>query len=328
MAVSQPPSPILSMKSFINIVALLIACSQIALADEVQQFPLDEFRVYQIPVAVNRVTTISFPGPISAIQAADVTVDGTTPGQFQIAYTKGSYFFSVRALAKKAVTNVNVRWNEKTYALELHESGQPDYSVIFEPPNNDVAPPVPVAVTPERLLTLLDTAKAYPLLKEFHPEAVADVQYVNYAGKKAQIMNYKTYAVQIDEAFRFNPEDTLIFRLTLTNRTSQILRYRPNGFSLRVGDRLYPQSISDAAGAIPPHGTAPAYFAVTGTPDGGRNDISLNNKFIVILNAYSEKATSTNTVVSAKSIASTNSLSPTNSVPATNSIIKPKKVSP
>ncbi len=300
---------------------MAIFYSQIALANEVQQFPLDEYRVYQIPVSVDRVTTVSFPGPISAIEAADATVDGTTPGQFQIAYSKGSYFFSVRALAKKIVTNVNVRWNDKTYALELHESDEPDYSVIFEQPSDHVAPPVPVAVTPERLLTLLDTTKAFPLLKEFHPEAVADVEYANYA-KKPQIMNYNTYAVQIDEAFRFNPEDTLIFRLTLTNRTSQILRYRPDGFSLRVGERLYPQSISDAAGSIPPHGTAPAYFAVTGTPDGGRNDISLKNDFTVILDAYPDKTISTNAVVSTKSIA------PTNSIPATNSIIKPKKVSP
>lgn len=309
------------MKSFINILALLILCSQIALADEVQQFPLDEFRVYQIPVSIDRVTTVSFPGPIAAIQAADITVDGTTPGQFQIAYSQGSYFFSVRALAKKVVTNVNIRWNDKTYALELHESNQPDYSVIFEQPENTVAPPTPVAVTPERLLTLLDTAKAFPLLKEFHPEAVADVEYANYA-KKPQIMDYSNYAVQIDEAFRFNPEDTLIFRLTLTNRTSQILRYRPDGFSLQVGERLYPQSISDAAGAIPPRGTAPAYFAVTGTPDGGRNDISLKNDFTVILDAYPDEAIGSHVVTAAKPVA------PTNSVPATNPIIKPKRVSP
>ncbi|HEV2329313.1 MAG TPA: hypothetical protein VGY56_11055 [Verrucomicrobiae bacterium] len=297
------------MKSLIEILAVLIVCSQIALADEVQQFPLDEFRVYQIPVSTNRVTTVSFPGPISAIEAANVTVDGTTPGQFQIAYVQGSYFFSVRALATNAVTNVNIRWNDQTYALELLESNEPDYSVIFEQTDDRAAPPMSVAVTPEHLLALLDTAKAYPLLKEFHPEAVANVEYANYAKKPP--MDYKTYAVKIDEAFRFTPEDTLIFRLTLTNRTSQILRYSPDGFSLRVGERLYPQSISDAAGVIPPHGTAPAYFAVTGTPDGGRNDISLKNDFIVILQAFPDD------------IANVNPVAPTNSIPVPHSI-KPR----
>jgi hypothetical protein len=40
---------------------------------------------------------------------------------------------------------------------------------------------------------------------------------------------------------------------------------------------------------------------VTGTPDGGRNDISLKNNFIVILDAFPE------------TVASTNSVAPTNS---------------
>jgi hypothetical protein len=50
-----------------------------------------------------------------------------------------------------------------------------------------------------------------------------------------------------------------------------------------VGDRTYPQSISDASGTIPPMGEAPAYFAVTGTPNGGRNDLSLKNDFTILL---------------------------------------------
>ena len=290
------------MKSSIKICSLICFCvAQVTFgSQQVRQYPLDEFQVFEIPVSCDRVTTVSFPGPIEAIDAANVTTDGRVPGLFQISHVKGAYFFSVRAVAKKGVTNLNVRWNDKTYAIELHESDDPYYSVIFEYHDDAVIPPVPVAVTPERLLALLDKAKAFPLLKAFHPEAVEDVEYANYS-KTSQIMDYHQYAVRINEAFRFNPEDTLVFRVTLTNETDQILRYSPDGFSLRVGDRIYPQSISDAAGAIPPCGTASAYFAVTGTPDGGRNDISLKNNFIVILNAYPDQpspspTTTTNTV--------------------------------
>jgi hypothetical protein len=257
-----------------------------ARADEfkpIKDFGLDEHMVYTIPVSGTRVTTISFPGAISAIDAAQVTVDGKMPGNFQIAHTAGSCFFSVRALAKKAVTNVNVRWNEKTYVLELVESDEPLYSVIFQIPDEPRGPEQ-VAVTPNRLLAMLDKAKAYPLLKEHHPEAVAQVEYVSYA-QKPRVMDYKTYEVQIDEVFRFDPEDTLVFRVRLRNKTGEPLQYRPDGFALRVGERVYPQSISDATGTIPPKAEAPAYFAVTGTPNGGRNDISLKNEFIVILDA-------------------------------------------
>lgn len=277
------------MKSFTNIFMLILCGAGTALGNTqaIEQFVLDEQKVYPIAVARDRITTISFPGPISAIDAANVTVDGTTPGLFQIAHANGSYFFSVRALATNAVTDVNVRWNNQTYVLELHESHQPCYSVNFESPSDQPLkqPPNPGSVTPDHLLALLDTAKAYRLLRQLRPEAVAGVEYINYA-PKPQIMDYRNYAVQIDEAFRFNPEDTLIFRLTLTNETDQPLEYQSDGFSLRVGDQVYPESFSDASGTIPPRSAAPAYFEVTGTPDGGRNDISLKNEFIVLLDAF------------------------------------------
>ena len=264
---------------------LLAVCLAASAKDRaIQEFPLDEQTVYTIPVSVNRVTTISFPGPISAIDAAQVTTDTRRTAAFQIAHTKGSSFFSVRALAKKTITNVNVRWNKKTYVLELVESDNPLLSVIFQyqPDSAGVIPPAPV--TPSRLLALLDKAKAYPLLLAYHPETVAQVEYRSYE-KEQRIVDCKDYTIQIMEVFRFDPEDTLIFRVVLKNKTDKELRFAPNGFSLRVGERTYPQSISDASGVIPPSGEVPAYFAVTGTPNGGDNDISLKNDFYVILEA-------------------------------------------
>ena len=264
---------------------LLAVCLAASANDKaIRELPLDEQTVYTIPVSVNRVTTISFPGPISAIDAAQVTTDTRRTAAFQIAHTKGSSFFSVRALGKKTVTNVNVRWNKKTYVLELVESDNPLLSVIFQyqPDSAGVIPPAPV--TPSRLLALLDKAKAYPLLLAYHPEAVAQVEYRSYE-KEQRIVDCKDYTIQIMEAFRFNPEDTLIFRVVLKNKTDKALRFAPNGFSLRVGERTYPQSISDASGVIPPNGEVPAYFAVTGTPNGGHNEISLKNDFFVILEA-------------------------------------------
>lgn len=251
----------------------------------IQEYILDEQTVYAIPVAINRVTTISFPGPISAIDAAQVTIDPQKPAAFLIAHTKGSSFLSVRAEAKKATTNVNIRWNNKTYVIELVESDEPLLSVTFQnaPDASASAPAEPV--TPSRLLALLDKAKAYPLLKAYHSETVAQVEYRNFE-KEPRILDCTNYAVKIDEVFRFNPEDTLIFRVGVTNESDKELRYAPNGFSLRVGERTYPQSISDASGVVPPHAEAPAYFAVTGTPNGGRNDMSIKNDFFVILDAH------------------------------------------
>jgi hypothetical protein len=249
----------------------------------IQEADLDEHAVYAVPVSSSRVTTISFPGPISAIDAASVTTDGKTPALFQLAHQPDSYFFSVRSLAKEGTTNVNVRWNNRTYVLELDVSDAPVLSLIFrQPTDNSKDSLLYRPVTPGILLGLLDKAKAYAVLKTSHPDAVESVDYVNYE-PKPPVMDYNDFEIRLEEAFRFDPEDTLVFRVVLRNKTDKEILYRPQGFSLRVGERLYSQSISDASGVMPPKSDSPAYFAVTGTPDGGRNDISIKNEFTVLL---------------------------------------------
>jgi len=272
-------------------ISLLLLTATVALAQPSQQIVkdlLDENVSIVVPVATNRVTTISFPSAITAIDGAGITVDGKTPGLFQLAHAKGSAFLSVRALASKASANLNIRWNDHTYVFELTESDQPVLSLNLE------APPTPEEagigqapeVSPIKLLALLDKAKAFPLLKAQQPETVAGVDFTTYDGKPL-VSDFNDYQIQIEEAFRFNAEDTLVFRLVITNRVNAPLIYQPDSFTLRAGDRLYPQSISDADGIVPPNGRSIVYFAVSGTPDGGRNELSLRNAFTVLVNRVS-----------------------------------------
>src|ERR1017187_8360551 len=105
------------MKSIVSRLLLAVTASftvtvltaTVALADSpaIQRVLLDDHTVISVPVATNRVTTISFPGPIEAIDGAGFTVDGKTPGQFQLAHAKGSTFLSVRALTGRAAGNLN-----------------------------------------------------------------------------------------------------------------------------------------------------------------------------------------------------------------------------
>jgi hypothetical protein len=241
-----------------------------------------------VPVASNRVTTISFPSAITAIDGAGVTVDGKTPGLFQLAHAKGSAFLSVRALFPKASANLNIRWNDQTYVFELVESNVPVLSLNLEapPPPEDAGTGTAPDVTPLKLLALLDKARAFPLLKAQQPASVANVGFTTYDDKPL-VSDFNDYQIQIEQAFRFNPEDTLVFRVVITNETDLPLIYQPDSFVLRAGNRLYPQSISDADGQVPPKGNAIVYFAVTGTPDGGRNNLSLKNAFTVLVNRLS-----------------------------------------
>ena len=265
---------------------LLLLSATLALAEPpetIQRITLDERTVVTVPVATNRVTTISLPGPIAAIDAVGVTADGKTPGQFQLAHAKGSSFLSVRALARKAATNLNIRWNKRTYVFELVESDTPVLALNLEDKvaAAQAAQPAP-QVTPTRLLALLDKAKAFPLLKKQQPEAVEGAE-ARVFGDQPQITDFNDYEIRIEEVFRFNPEDTLIFHVTLRNKSDREIRYLPESFCVRAGNRLYFQSISDAPGLLPACAASTVYFAVTGTPDGGRNELSLKNDFTVFV---------------------------------------------
>ncbi|MBI3414874.1 MAG: hypothetical protein HY043_06055 [Verrucomicrobia bacterium] len=271
------------MKSPISLFVLLAATVAFAETPEaIQRITLDERVVVTVPVATNRVTTFSFPGPIAAIDAVGVTADGKTPGQFQLAHTKGSSFVSVRALARKAATNLNIRWNKRTYVFEIVESDVPVLALNLEDqtPAESVQP-APL-VTPTRLLALLDKAKAFQLLKKQHAEAVADAEARTF-GDEPQVTDFNDYEIRVEEVFRFNGEDTLVFHVTLRNKSDSEIRYLPESFTVRVGNRLYYQSISDAPGVLPPCAASTVYFAITGTPDGGRNELSLKNEFTVLV---------------------------------------------
>jgi len=266
-------------------ISILLLAATVALADPpeaIQSVSLDERTVITVPVATNRVTTISLPGPIAAIDAVGITADGKTPGQFQLAHTKGSSFLSVRALARKAATNLNIRWNKRTYVFELVESDTPVLALNLEDRTTvDTVQSAP-QVTPTRLLALLDKAKAFPLLTKQQPEAVAGAE-ARVFGDQPQITDFNDYEIRVEEVFRFNPEDTLVFHVTLRNKSERDIRYLPESFCVRVGNRLYFQSISDAPGVLPANSASTVYFAVTGTPDGGRNELSLKNEFSVLV---------------------------------------------
>ena len=304
------------MKSIVSLLLFTAAVASAQPSQTIQQIWLDDRVAVSVPVATNRVTTISFPGPIDAIDGAGITVDGKTPGLFQLAHAKGSAFLSVRALVPKASANLNIRWNDHTYVFELIESNAPVLSI------NMAAQPTPEEagagrapdVSPLKLLSLLDKAKAFPLLKSQQPESVADVGFTTYDGKPL-ISDFNDYQIQIEEAFRFNAEDTLVFRVAITNETDTPLIYQPDSFTLRAGSRLYPQSISDAGGTVPPNGRNIVYFAVTGTPDGGRNNLSLKNQFIVLINRLSPSPAIAGPTNSPPQLPSANSQPPNSSQP-------------
>ncbi len=261
--------------------------------DRVQRVVLDDRVVVAVPIATNRVTTVTFPGPISAIDGAGVGTDPKTPAQVYLAHAQNSAFFSLRAAKRAATANLNVRWNKKTYAFELIESEAPVFVLQMELPPAPISRASAPSISPHRLLGLLDKAKAFPLLRQQHAESVAGVDYRSLEPHPV-VTDFSDLQIRLHEIFRFDFADTLVFHLTLTNKCQEEIRLNPDDITVQVGNRLYYQAINDAPSVVPAHADATVYVGFTGTPDGGRNELSVKNDFSILLGRQATAATTNN----------------------------------
>jgi hypothetical protein len=282
------------MTIFLQSIWLLVVSSVLtsaAYAQAIKSFPLDEQTVYHLKVGTDKVTTLVFPQPITALEGSGITADPKAPAKMLLSYHAGDRFFSVRALDDPATAALNVIINRKVYVVELSTDKEPFQSVTFypadEPPAQSAGQP---NVGPSRLLGLLDKAKAYPLLAGQYPEMVSQIE---KAEPFTQTL-YEGFHVILTKVFRFDAEDALIFQVEFVNETDQPIYYIPQSLAVRVGSSVYWSALSDASGIMTPGGKDPktgkiipghsnGYFVICGTPNGGRNHLSVQNNFNVLV---------------------------------------------
>ena len=259
-------------------------------AGPITQKPLDEFVIYDINVASKSgTTTIMFPAEISGLYAKSVAIQEQENAGFLISFTPGNFYFSIRALKPNAEDHLTVIFNRKAYVLHLKASGEPLYNVTFYQDQRTGKDGGRVALVLERLLSLMDKAKAYPLFAKNHHEALAGVLHAS-----PEIANYyENFTVRIRDVWRFEQEDTLIFRIELENTSDRAIYYKPQDLAVRLDERIYTQSLADASGVMPPKSVTPAFFAITGNGNGGRNHLDPDNKWnVLVVRAESQPLTS------------------------------------
>jgi hypothetical protein len=273
------------------VLALLICGAGLSRAEAIKTFPLDDQTVYRLKVGTDKVTTLVFPQPITALEGSGLTSDAKTPARMLLSYHAGDRFLSLRSLADSASATLNVIINRKVYVLELTTDKDPVQSVTFypadEPPAQSAGQP---NIGPSRLLGLLDKAKAYPLLAEQYPEMVSQI---DKAEPFSQTL-YEGFHVILSQVFRFDAEDALIFQIELVNETDKPISYVPQSLAVRVGPAVYWSALTDASGIItagvkdpktgkiiPSHSNG--YFVICGAPHGGRNHLSVHNNFNVLV---------------------------------------------
>jgi len=260
--------------------ALLLASIGSLHAAAITQKPLDELVIYTVPTAQKSGnTTILFPSAISGLYAKSIAAQEQPNADFLISFTPGNFYFTVRALKKEAEDHLTVIYNRKAYVLRLQASDDPVYTLtLFQGEGRKLGRPA--SVVPERLLSLLDKAKAYTLFQTQHPEALAGVTHVS---SENAISHYDQFKVHIRDVWRFEQDDTLIFRLDFENTSDRTLYYKPQDLAVRLENRIYTQSIADASGVMPPKSLTTAYFAITGDGEAGRNNLAPDNPWNVLV---------------------------------------------
>ena len=260
-------------------------------AQTIKSFPLDDQTVYHLKVGTDKVTTLVFPQPITAVDGSGLTADPKIPAKILFNYHAGDRFFSVRALAQPATADLNVIVNRKVYVIELATDPEPFQSVRFyaadEPPAQSAGDP---NTGPSQLLGLLDKAKAFTLLADQYPEMVSQI---DQAEPFTQTL-YEGFRVILTKVFRFDAEDALIFQVEFINETDHSIYYVPQSLAVRVGSGVYWSALSDASGIMTAgekdlqtgkitSGHSDGYFVICGSPHGGRNHLSVQNKFNVLV---------------------------------------------
>ena len=245
--------------------------------NQFKEYTLAQGEIYKVFVKKDDgATAVTFPSAISKIAGVNVSTDGST--DFQISAQPGGYYFNLVALREGATGTLTVVFNRKTYILYLVQDNEKAFAAVnFTGGSGSGGASAwgGGAVTPARLLSLIDMAKAYDVLSKRYPTELRDS--TRFA-KKATFQ-FEKFQMDLLEVIRFNHEDTLVFKLLLRNDTDEEILYDKFSFSVQTGNRTYYMSAADATGVMPPKSSTYAFFTITGTPEGRRNNLAADNEF-------------------------------------------------
>src|ERR1700722_6948910 len=165
-----------------------------ALKEKIVRATLNHNEPALIKVSTSGVTSLEFPYKIEAIDGYGFSQTPGAGDAFQISYTKGTNYFSVRALKPGATGNLTVVLDQKVYAVYFEESSNPSFVHIFSAAGDgDLAaaggrdlPKNDERATSVQLAGLLDKAKSYPLLKSSSPQTLESLRVIE-PGKRGKI---------------------------------------------------------------------------------------------------------------------------------------------
>lgn len=280
--------------------ALTLCLTTLLAAQPIREVALDPTRAVDLPVS-REITTVMFPGPLTAVAGADMLIDTGKAAveveeglsvRFHVTHAPGSNFILLRSLQPEATGRLTAIYEGSAYVLTLRSVATESVaSAIFKRAAVQTAvkvdaPPEPVRFTPRIGLSLLDRARAYPVLVNTLPRAVEGVS-LSAQNRKIELPGFE---IDVQEVYRFSKEDAVVFLLRLKNTGDARLDLVPSTFAARVVNERFEQAIANGPRTLAPGESADAEFAIVGLPDGTRNDLSADNAFTILVNTSRREA--------------------------------------
>ncbi len=285
-------------------IGIFLAVASALSAQTIRNLALDAQQVVELPVS-REVTTVMFPGPLTAVAGTDMLIDNGrdaseveegTPIRFHVTHAPGSNFILVQSLQPDAAGRLTAIFDGAAYVIQLRTVATDSAaSVIFgkgavAAAKRVDAPPEPVKFSPRIGLSLLDRARAYPVLAKSLPKAVEGVT----LRAQNRTVALPDVEITVQEVYRFPKEDAVVFLLRLRNPTDRTVDLAPSTFAARVAQERFEQSIANGPRSLEPGASADAEFAIVGLPDGNRNDLSADNAFTILVNTTRREALAAN----------------------------------
>src|SRR4051812_18419472 len=159
-------------------IGIFLAVASALSAQTIRNLALDAQQVVDLPVS-REITTVMFPGPLTAVAGADMLIDNGreaseveegTPIRFHVTHAPGANFILVQSLQPEAAGRLTAIFDGAAYVIQLRTvTADSAASVIFgksplAAAKRVDAPSEPVKFSPRIGLSLLDRARAYPVL--------------------------------------------------------------------------------------------------------------------------------------------------------------------
>lgn len=233
----------------ILVILLLLGSATSSGARVIKTLPLDTRRVYTVAVGMDVPTTCVFPGPLGPMATTGISDQVEAQPPVLLSHQPGSAWFTVRAMQPDAKAALNVFYNGEAYVLNLVASQTPDRLVRLSEPGKRES-------RPDLLGGLI--ARSREIALGAVPEVVEQVE----RAEPRIVTPHRGFRAVLEEAFRFDAEGVLVFRVRLENHGAMPVRVVPEGIAVRVGREVFPAALADGSPGVPPKGSSVVWVAV------------------------------------------------------------------